>query len=77
MTTGSRIGPTLRKHKRSGHSYAKFNGQQIWFGPYHDRQTHAEFAAFKARWEANGRQLPHDPWQPCPASCVCAATSGT
>ena len=55
---GSMRGPTLRRHKRSGHAYAKFDGAQRWFGPYDDRATHARFAAFKARWEANGRVLP-------------------
>ena len=66
MNAGSRRGPTLRKHKRSGRGYAKFNSRQVWFGPYDDRETHAEFAAFKARWEVNARTLPEDdqlrPW---------------
>lgn len=60
MNTGSRRGPTLLRHKRSGRGYAKFNGRQVWFGPFDDRETHAEFAAYKARWEANGRELPDE-----------------
>lgn len=58
MNTGTKQGPTLRRHKRSGRSYVRFNGQQVWFGPFDDPATHARFAAFKAEWEANGRQLP-------------------
>ena len=57
MNTGTRRGPTLRRHKRSGRAYARFNGRQIWFGPYDDNETHARFHAFKARWEQNGRKL--------------------
>ena len=60
MNTGSKRGPSLRKHRRSGGSYAKFNGQQVWFGPYDEQESHAAFAAFKARWEANGRRLPDE-----------------
>ena len=58
MKRGSKRGSTLRKHKRSGRGYAKFNGRQVWFGPFDDRETHAGFAAFKARGEANRRTLP-------------------
>lgn len=61
MNTGSKRGPTLRRHKRSGSSYARFNGRQLWFGPYDDPESHAKFAALKAEWEANGRQLPREP----------------
>ena len=61
MNAGSKRGPSLRKHKRSGHAYAKFNGRQEWFGPFDDPESHAEFARFKAEWEANGRRIPDDP----------------
>ncbi len=60
MNTGPKQGPALRRHKRSGNGYARFNGRQIWFGQYDDQQTHAHFAAFKARWEASNRQIPED-----------------
>ena len=61
MNTGTKRGPSLRRHKRSGNGYAKFNGQQVWFGPFDDPATHARFAAFKAEWEANGRSMPTEP----------------
>lgn len=32
----------------------------MWFGPFDDPTSHAEFTTFKAEWEANGRQLPSD-----------------
>ena len=57
MNRGSKRGPTLRRHKRSGHAFAKFNGRQIWFGPWDEREAHSEFAAFRAQWESNGRRL--------------------
>ena len=60
MQNGSKRGPSLRRHKRSGNGYAKFNGRQIWFGPYDDPETHRRFAVFKAEWEANGRRIPTD-----------------
>ena len=49
--------PTLKRHKRSGNGYARFNGRQFWFGPFDDPESHSRFAAFKARWEVNGREL--------------------
>jgi integrase len=57
MTHAFKRGPTLRRHRRSGHGWARFNGHQVWFGPYGDHETRARFAAFKAEWEANGRLL--------------------
>ena len=60
MKNGSKRGPSLRRHKRSGNGYAKFNGRQVWFGPFDDPETHCRFAAFKAQWEASGRRLPID-----------------
>ena len=60
MNTGSKQGPSLRRHKTTGHAFARFNGKQIWFGPYDGPEAHARFAAFKAEWEANGRSLPLD-----------------
>lgn len=53
--------PTLRRHKRSGHSYARFDGRQVWFGPFEDPQTHQAFAEHLARWEANGNQAADSP----------------
>ena len=53
--------PTLKRHKRSKNGYARFNGRQFWFGPFDDPESHSRFAAFKARWEANGREVPTDP----------------
>lgn len=58
MNSGSIRGPSLRRHKSTGHAYAKFNGRQVWFGPYDSPKAHADFAAFKAKWEALGRVLP-------------------
>lgn len=60
MQNGSKRGPSLRRHKRSGNGYAKFNGRQLWFGPFDDPETHSQFAVFKAEWEANGRRIPSD-----------------
>lgn len=57
MNNGTRRGPRLCKHKRSGRSYAKFNGNQVWFGPWDDPATHEEFARYKAEWMASGRQV--------------------
>ncbi len=56
MNNGTRRGPRLCKHKRSGRGYAKFNGRQIWFGPFDDPATHVEFARYKAEWLAAGRR---------------------
>jgi hypothetical protein len=25
--------PMLRRHKSTGHAYARIDGQQLWFGP--------------------------------------------
>ena len=74
MNKGSRKGPTLCKHKRTGRGYAKFNGRQVWFGPYHDRETHTEFAIFKARWEQDGRQLPDN--EPTGPFLTCSPETG-
>lgn len=60
MNSGSKRGPSLRRHKSSGHGYARFNGRQMWFGPFDDPATHARLAATKAEWEANGRRLPDE-----------------
>ena len=49
--------PELKRHKRSGNAYARFNGRQVWFGPFDEQASHAEFAAFVAQWEADGRKL--------------------
>ena len=56
MNDGTKRGPTLCKHKRSGRGYARFNGEQVWFGPFDDRATHAAFTRYKAQWEARGRR---------------------
>ncbi len=37
MNIGTRQGPNLLEHKRSRRAYAKFNGRQVWFGPFDDR----------------------------------------
>jgi integrase len=50
--------PTLRRHRRSGHAYARLGGHQVWFGPYEDPATHERFARTLAEWLANGRRLP-------------------
>ena len=50
--------PTLRRHRRSGHGYARLDGRQVWFGPYDDPETHQRFARTLAEWIANGRRLP-------------------
>ncbi len=50
--------PTLGRHKRSGHRYARIDGRQIWFGPYEDPKTHEQVARTLAEWRANGRRLP-------------------
>lgn len=58
MTRHIKAAPTLKRHRRSGNGYARFNGRQLWFGPLDDPASHARFAAFQARWEANGREIP-------------------
>jgi integrase len=50
--------PTLRRHRRSGHAYARLGGRQVWFGLYEDPETHQRFARTLAEWMANGRRLP-------------------
>jgi len=52
--------PTLRRHRRSGHAYARLGGRQVWFGPYEDPETHRRFARTLAEWRANGGRLPPD-----------------
>lgn len=52
--------PTLRRHRRSGHGYARLDGRQVWFGPYDDPETHQRFARTLAEWIANGRRLPSE-----------------
>ena len=52
--------PTLRPHRRSRHACARFNGRQVWFGPYDDPETHQRFARTLAEWRANGRRLRSD-----------------
>ncbi len=52
--------PTLRRHRRSGHGYARFDGKQVWFGQYDDPETHRRFARTLAEWRANGRTLAAD-----------------
>ncbi|MFT4542728.1 MAG: hypothetical protein ACI841_005432 [Planctomycetota bacterium] len=56
MNRGTKREPSLRRHKSSGNGYAKCNGRQMWFGPFDDPETHSQFAAFKAEWEAGGRR---------------------
>ena len=58
MSTRSKRGPTLCRHKRTGHAYAKFDGRQLWFGRYDDPRTHERFAHTLAAWRANGCRLP-------------------
>ncbi len=50
--------PILRRHKSTGHAYARFDGRQVWFGPYEDPSAHERFARTLAEWIANGRRLP-------------------
>ena len=52
--------PTLRRHRRSQNGYARFNGRQVWFGPYDEPETHQRFARTLAEWRANGRRLRSD-----------------
>lgn len=58
MSTTSKRSPTLCRHKRTGHAYAKFHGRQVWFGRYDAPQAHEEFARTLAVWQANGCYLP-------------------
>ncbi len=58
MSKKPRRGPTLCRHKRTGHAYAKFDGRQLWFGRYEDPRSHERFAQTLAEWQANGFQLP-------------------
>lgn len=58
MYTRSKRSPTLCRHKRTGHAYAKFDGRQVWFGRYDDPSAHEEFARTLAAWQANGCRLP-------------------
>lgn len=60
MTARSKRGPTLCRHKRTGHAYAKFDGRQLWFGRYDDPEAHERFAQTLAEWKAHGRRLPHE-----------------
>lgn len=46
--------PVLRRHKKSGHAYARFDGRQRWFGSYDDPETHQRFARTLAEWVAHG-----------------------
>ena len=43
--------PKLRRHKSSGHAYARFDGHQIWFGRHDDPRSHQEFAEYFHRWK--------------------------
>jgi len=66
--------PTLRRHRRSGHGYARFDGRQVWFGPYDDPETHEHFARTLAEWIAHGRRLPpEDPRKNLRVADVAAA----
>src|SRR5690606_1230371 len=58
MTRASRTSrlPVLRRHKRSGHAHARFNGRVVWFGNHDDPRSRDEFDAYLSRWLANGRQ---------------------
>jgi hypothetical protein len=60
MNRGTVRGPTLRVHKKSGHAYARFDGEQFWFGRADERESHRRFAAFKAQWEVNDRRVTDD-----------------
>ena len=50
--------PVLRRHKSSGHAYARFDGRQVWFGPYGSPGAHERFARTLTEWLANGCRLP-------------------
>ena len=50
--------PVLRLHKSTGHAYARFDGRQVWFGPYASPAAHERFARTLAEWLAHGCQLP-------------------
>ena len=52
-------GPRLRR-SRDGYAYSRFNGRKLHFGRFDDPQARIRFAALKARWEANGRELTDD-----------------
>jgi len=45
---------------KDGYTYAKFNGRKLNFGRSDDPQSRVRFAALKARWEANDRELSDD-----------------
>ena len=44
--------PTLKRHKRSGRSYAWIDGKQRWFGPHDDSETHLDFLRTLAEWKS-------------------------
>ena len=52
--------PVLKRHRSTGHAYARFEGQQFWFGNFDEAEAHIRFATFLARWEANGRTIPDE-----------------
>ena len=49
--------PTLRRRKSTGHAYARFNGEQRWFGLYDDQETQERFLRTAAEWTAAGYHL--------------------
>jgi integrase len=58
MSIRSKRSPSLCRHRKSGHAYAKFDGRQVWFGPYDDPRAHERFARTLAEWQALGGRLP-------------------
>ena len=53
--------PTLRRHKSSGHAYARFDGHQIWFGRHDDPRSHQDFAEYLCKWQTgDGKSLQGD-----------------
>ena len=55
----SEQGPRLVRTAK-GYAVSKFNGRKLHFGRYDDPLSRVRFQAFKARWEANGRELSDD-----------------
>ena len=50
--------PVLKRHKSTGHAYARFDGRQLWFGPYGSSEAHERFVRTLTEWQANGCRLP-------------------
>ncbi len=50
--------PSYRLHKPSGQAVVTLDGRDHYLGPFHDRQSRAEYDRLVAVWLHNGRRLP-------------------